>query len=291
MGGIIFIILAALLPFLFLILYFFWVVVTALTVYILHKVYPLALGIAKWVTARRNCLPFFLFMLITIAVTIILLIGAYYFTANVHAIGFIVIFLLIMILGIVVTIFSGGLTLAIIMWIVRLSHWAFDGFRRAMHGKPVHEFATVGVKPSYRVRRRLEGLYPSVSSEEEKARQKAEAKAAAKAKEKAKAVAKAKAKALAKELAKAQAIEKARAKELAKAQSIAKARAKALADAQTLAKGKKIKPEETTKPKKETTKPKKETAKPKKETTEPKKTTKLRRRRRLRPKKKPGQEQ
>jgi hypothetical protein len=241
----------------------FYTFVTFLIIYIIRAVYPIGLGIAKWVTARRNCLPFFLFMLIAIAVIVILLIGSYYFAANVHWLGFLALVLLLMLLAIVIIIFGGGLTLAIIMWIVRLSHWAFDGFRRAMHGKPAPEFATVGVRPSYRVRRRVEGLYPPVPSAEGKARRKAEARAVAKAQEKAKAIAKARAKAL----AKAQAVEKARAKELAKAQAIAKARAKALAEAQALTKAKKTKPEETAKPR-ETTKP--------------------RRRRRLRPRPRPG---
>jgi len=258
MGAILYILLLVAVSFALLIFYFFWVIVTALTLYILHKVYPIALGIAEWVTARRNCLPFVLFMLITIATTVILSICAYYFAANVHWVGFLLLVLLLLLLAIVVIIFGGGMTLAIIMWIVRLSHWAFAGFRRAIHGKPAPEFTPLRVKPSYRGRRRVESRYPLVPSEEEKAKKKAKAMAMVKAQAKAKAIEKARAK----ELAKAQAIAKARAKELAKAQAIAKARAKALAEAQAIAKAKKPKSEEKTKP---------------------------RRRRRLRPRPRPGQ--
>ena len=284
MAAVLYIIIAVVLSYVLLIAYFFWVIVAALSIYILQKVYPVALGIAEWVTARRNLLPFVLFMLLTMAITVMLLIGAYYFTSNVHAIGFLLIVLLVLVLAVVAIIFDGVMVLAIIMWIARLSHWAFAGFRKMfLQGSRVEyapEFAPRRVKPSYRRRQRVESPYPLVPSTEEKARQKAKAKARAKAQARAKAIEKAR---RANALAKAQAIEKQMAKELAKAQAIQKARAKALAEAQAIAKGKavpkKTKPEETIKPK---PKPK---PKPKQTKLEETSKPKLRRRRRPRPRK------
>jgi len=268
MAAVLYILVGVVLFFAFLIFYFFWVIVAALSIYILQKVYPVALGIAEWVTARRNLLPFVLFMLITMAILVILLVGAYFFTKEIGVIGFLVLVLLILLLAVVAIIFDGVMVLAIIMWIVRLSHWAFAGFRKMFLQESRVEYANglapPRLKPSYRRRQRVEGPYPLVPSAEEKARQKAKAEARAKAQAKAKAIEKA----MAKAQAKAQAIEKQRAKELAKAQAIHKARAKALAEAQAIAKGKagakKTKSEETSKPK-------------------------PRRRRRLRPRPRPGQ--
>ena len=271
--------------------YFFFSVIIALTIYSLQKLYPIGLGIAEWVTARRNLVPFVLFMLLTMAITNMLLIGAYLLALNVHWVGYLLIALLILLLAVVTIIFDGAMVLAIILWIVRLSHWAFAGFRkvlwRLIRGKHAPERAAPlparlhivtppGVKPTYRGRQRVEKPYPLVPSTEEKARQKAKAKARAKAQAKAKAIEKAR---RANALAKAQAIEKQMAKELAKAQAIQKARAKALAEAQANAKGKavpkKTKPEETIKPK----------PKPKQTKLEETSKPKLRRRRRPRPRK------
>jgi len=261
MGAILYILLAVVLAYVFLIAYFFWVIVAALTLYILQKVYPVALGIAEWVTARRNLLPFVLFMLVTMGITVMLLIGAYYFASDIGVIGYLLLLLLILLFAVVAMIFDGVMALAVMMWIVRLSHWAFAGFRKMFLQESrveyAPELARPRLKPSYRRRQRVESPYPPVPSTEEKARQKAKAKARAKAQAKAKAIEKARAKAL----AEAQAIAKQRAKELANAQAIQKARAKALAEAQAIAKGKaktiakgkaeakKTKLEETSKPK------------------------------------------
>ena len=291
MGAILYILLAVVLSFAFLIFYFFWVIITALTIYILQKVYPVALGIAEWVTARRNLLPFVLFMLITTAITVMLLIGAYYFTANVHAIGMLFVVLLILLLAVVAIIFDGVMVLAIIMWLVRLSHWAFAGFRKMFLQESRFEYANglapPRLKPSYRRRQRVEGPYPLVPSAEEKARQKAKAEARAKAQAKAKAIEKA----MAKAQAKAKAIEKQRAKELAKAQAIYKARAKALAEAQAIAEGKaaakKTKSEKTSKPKPKKAKSE-ETSEPKPKKAKSEETSKPKARRRRRPRPRSG---
>jgi len=106
-------------------------------IFVWRKIFPLGWGIAEWITNRRNLIPFVLFMLIVIAVIIILLILSYFLIMNVlegqglfYFIGLLVMLLLLLILFIAETIFWGGLGLAIILWIIRLSHWAYANFRR-----------------------------------------------------------------------------------------------------------------------------------------------------------------
>lgn len=219
---------------------------SAATLYTIQHAYPAGYSIANWVAARRNAIPFVLFMLFIIVITLVLYMTARqvdHFTATIAGI------LLIFLLASELIIFSVGMWLATIVWIAGLIHWAFAGFRkvlwRAIRGKHAPELVPLRVKSSYRGRQRVESPYPLVPPTEEKAEQKAKAKARAKAQAKAQAIQKARAK----ELAKAQAIERARAKELAKAQANAKARAKELAEAQAKAKPKKTRSEETIKPK------------------------------------------
>ena len=102
----------------------------AAAIFVWRKIFPLGWGIAEWVTNRRNLIPFVLFVLIVIAGSIILLILSYVFATQVHWIGYLFILLFLFILLIAETIFWGGLGLAIILWIVRLSHWAYALFRR-----------------------------------------------------------------------------------------------------------------------------------------------------------------
>ncbi len=147
------------------------------------KIFPFARGIAEWVTDRRNLLPFVLFMLIAIAVTVVLLIGAYFFTVKVSSVGILALLPLILILGIAWIIFWGGMGLAIILWITRLSHWGYTHFR-TLFGRT----SPPSGLPAYRSRRRLPARRPitnqppPVPSTEEKANAKAEAKHKVKAK-------------------------------------------------------------------------------------------------------------
>ena len=161
----------------------YYLVLTALTIYVVRKLFPFAWGIAEWVTNWRNLLPFVIFMLITITVTVLLLIGAYLFAANVHWIGYLFFLPLLLLLFISATIFWGGLGLAIILWIVRLSHWGYARFRTLLgRTSPPSRL------PAYRSRRRLPARQPTkkptppVPSTGEKANAKAEAKQKVKAK-------------------------------------------------------------------------------------------------------------
>jgi len=99
-------------------------------IFVWRKIFPLGWGIAEWITNRRNLIPFVLFMLIVIAVSIILLIVSYVFATQVHWLGYLFLMLCLLILFIAETIFWGGLGLAVILWIIRLSHWAYANFRR-----------------------------------------------------------------------------------------------------------------------------------------------------------------
>ena len=99
-------------------------------IFIWRKIFPLGWGIADWITNRRNLIPFVLFMLIVIAGSIILLILSYLFATQVHAIGYLFLLLFIFIFVVAEIIFWGGIELAVILWIVRLSHWAYANFRR-----------------------------------------------------------------------------------------------------------------------------------------------------------------
>jgi len=101
----------------------------AVAIWVWRKAFPLGWGIAEWVTNRRNLIPFVLFMLIVIAGSIILLILSYVFATQVHAIGFLFLLLVLLILLVAEIIFWGGLGLAVMLWIVRLSHWAYALFR------------------------------------------------------------------------------------------------------------------------------------------------------------------
>ena len=101
----------------------------AAAIFIWRKIFPLGWGIAEWITNRRNLIPFVLFMLIVIAGSIILLILSYVFATQVHAIGFLFLLLFVLVLLIAEIIFWGGVGLAIILWIIRLSHWAYALFR------------------------------------------------------------------------------------------------------------------------------------------------------------------
>ena len=102
----------------------------ATAIFIWRKMFPLGWGIAEWITNRRNLIPFVLFMLIVIAGSIILLILSYFFTTQVHVIGFLFLLLFFLILVVAEIIFWGGIGLAVILWVVRLSHWAYALFRR-----------------------------------------------------------------------------------------------------------------------------------------------------------------
>ena len=99
-------------------------------IFVWRKAFPLGWGIAEWVTSRRNLIPFVLFLLIVIAGSIILLILSYLFATQVHAIGFLFLLLFLLILVVAEIIFWGGIGLAVILWIIRLSHWAYAIFRR-----------------------------------------------------------------------------------------------------------------------------------------------------------------
>ena len=103
-------------------------------IFIWRKAFPLGWGIAEWVTNRRNLIPFVLFLLIVIAVIIILLILTYVLIMNLaglfYYIGLLVLLLLLLTLIVAEIIFWGGIWLAVILWIVRLSHWAYTLFRR-----------------------------------------------------------------------------------------------------------------------------------------------------------------
>ena len=102
----------------------------AVVIFVWRKIFPLGWGIAEWITNRRNLIPFVLFLLIIIAGSIILLILSYVFATQVHWIGYLFLLLFLLILFIAETIFWGGLGLAVILWIVRLSSWAYALFRR-----------------------------------------------------------------------------------------------------------------------------------------------------------------
>jgi len=99
-------------------------------IFVWRKIFPLGWGIAEWVTNRRNLIPFVLFLLIVIAGSIILLILSYLFATQVHAIGYLFLLLFLFIFVVAEIIFWGGIELAVILWIVRLSHWAYANFRR-----------------------------------------------------------------------------------------------------------------------------------------------------------------
>ena len=101
----------------------------ALTIFIWRKVFPFGWGIAEWLTNRRNFIPFVLFLLIIEAIIVILVILAYFFTVNVHWLGILAFPFLLLVLAIVSILFWGGLGLAIILWVVRLSHGSFARFR------------------------------------------------------------------------------------------------------------------------------------------------------------------
>jgi hypothetical protein len=101
----------------------------ALTIFIWRKVFPFGWGIAEWTTTRRNFIPFVLFLLIIEAILVILFILAYLFAVNVHWLGLLVMPLIFLALAVTATILSGGLGLAIILWIVRLSHGGYARFR------------------------------------------------------------------------------------------------------------------------------------------------------------------
>ena len=111
-----------------LLLMFFAFLATAIFVW--RKAFPFGWGIAEWITNRRNLIPFVLFMLTVIAGSIILIILSYLFAAQVHWVGYLFLLLFLLILVIAEIIFWGGIGLAIILWIVRLSHWAYALFRR-----------------------------------------------------------------------------------------------------------------------------------------------------------------
>lgn len=102
----------------------------ASAIFVWRKAFPFGWGIAEWVANRRNLIPFVLFLLIVIAGSIILIIGSYIFASQVHWLGYLFLLLFLFILFIAEIIFWGGLGLAIILWIVRLSHWAYALFRR-----------------------------------------------------------------------------------------------------------------------------------------------------------------
>jgi hypothetical protein len=102
----------------------------AVVIFVWRKIFPLGWGIAEWVTNRRNLIPFVLFMLIVIAGSIILMIVSYIFASQVHWLGYLFLLLFLLILVIAEIIFWGGVGLAVILWIVRLSHWAYALFRR-----------------------------------------------------------------------------------------------------------------------------------------------------------------
>jgi len=103
---------------------------TATAIFVWRKAFPLGWGIAEWITNRRNLIPFVLFMLIVIAGSIILLILSYIFATQVHWVGYLFLLLSLIILAIAEIIFWGGFWLAMILWIIRLSHWAYALFRR-----------------------------------------------------------------------------------------------------------------------------------------------------------------
>ena len=147
------------------------------------KIFPFARGIAEWVTDRRNLLPFVLFMLIAIVITAALLTGADYFASQVHWVGWFAFILLLLIIGIECIIFGSVMGLAMILWIIRLSHWGYAHFRtRFERTSPPSRL------PAYRSRRRLPARQPIknqsllVPSTGEKANAKADAKQKVKAK-------------------------------------------------------------------------------------------------------------
>ena len=161
----------------------FFVLTLAAVIFAWTKIFPFVRGIAEWITDRRNLLPFVLFMLIVIAATFVLLIGAYFFTVKVSSVGLLALLPLILILGIAWSIFWGGMGLAMIMWITRLSHWGYAHFRTRFE-----RTSPPSGLPAYRSRRRLPARRPitnqppPVPSTEEKANAKAEAKHKVKAK-------------------------------------------------------------------------------------------------------------
>ncbi|MCK4362213.1 MAG: hypothetical protein KAW13_02920 [Dehalococcoidia bacterium] len=239
---------------------FFSLSLAALAIFVWRKLFPLGWGIAEWVTNRRNLIPFVLFMLLTITATVIMLIVAFLFAVKVHWVGYLVIVVLILILGIASIIFYGGMGLAMILWIIRLSHGGYARFRTgfwrtfrpggppALHpvsplpANPASVLAPPA-KPLQRRRRTLPARQPVKRqpplSTPSDARARSKAKARAKAKEKEKAIAKAKAEAKEKEkaIAKAKAEEKAKAKAKEEDRK-AKAREKAQAKAQAKEKAK-----------------------------------------------------
>lgn len=219
---------------------FFSLSLAALAIFVWRKLFPLGWGIAEWVTNRRNLIPFVLFMLLTITATVIMLIVAFLFAVKVHWVGYLVIVFLILILGIASIIFYGGMGLAMILWIIRLSHGGYARFRTGfwrtfrpggppalqpvppLPANPASVLAPPA-KPLQRRRRTLPASRPVKRqpplSPPSDARARSKAKARAKAKEKAIAKAKAEEKAQAKakeEARKAKAEEKAQAKAEAK---------------------------------------------------------------------------
>ncbi|MBA7705051.1 hypothetical protein ES703_113875 [subsurface metagenome] len=122
-------------------------------------------------------------MLIAIVITAALLTGADYFASQVHWVGWFAYVLLLLALVIECSIFGGGMMLAMILWIIRLSHWGYARFRTLFE-----RTSPPSGLPAYRSRRRLparrpiKNLLPPVPSTGEKAKAKADAKQKAKAK-------------------------------------------------------------------------------------------------------------
>ena len=102
----------------------------AVVIFVWRKLFPLGWGIAEWVTNRRNLIPFVLFLLIVIAGSVILVILSYIFALQVHWVGYLFLLLFLFVFFVAEIIFWGGIGLAVILWIVRLSHWAYALFRR-----------------------------------------------------------------------------------------------------------------------------------------------------------------
>ena len=102
----------------------------ALFLYIWRIIFPFFRSIADWLTNRMNCLPFFLFMLTIISVTLALLVIWFVLLPDHPSVIWLILpLILIPILSIALLFFNSALGLAIILWLIRLNQHLFIRFR------------------------------------------------------------------------------------------------------------------------------------------------------------------
>lgn len=106
----------------------------ALSLYIWRIIFPFARSIAEWTASLRNFLPFVNFTLLVADVAFLFIIDWLFLYALTGSVIFILLALpWLPILAIALLINVVGLGLAIILFTLRLCHWAFDRFRTWFH--------------------------------------------------------------------------------------------------------------------------------------------------------------